>query len=50
MLFDADDAGSIRLVAHDLLAQAEHGEASLVVAVAPEGEALDALEHDLRAL
>ncbi|MGH2849947.1 MAG: histidinol dehydrogenase, partial [Solirubrobacteraceae bacterium] len=50
VLFDAADAGSIRLVAHDLLAQAEHGEASLVVAVAPSEEALDALEHDLRAL
>ena len=39
VLFDAPDAGSIRLVAHDLLAQAEHGEASLVVAVAPDGGA-----------
>jgi histidinol dehydrogenase len=50
VLFDAPDAGSIRLVALDLLAQAEHGEASLVVAVAPEAELLDALEVDLRAL
>jgi histidinol dehydrogenase len=50
VLFDAPDAGSIRLIAHDLLAQAEHGEASLVVAVAPAGELLDALEVDLRAL
>jgi histidinol dehydrogenase len=48
--FDADDAGSIRLIAHDLLAQAEHGEASLVVAVAPDEGPLDALERDLRAL
>lgn len=50
VLFDADDAGSIRLIAHDLLAQAEHGEASLVVAVAPDLAPLDALEADLRAL
>ena len=39
VLFDAPDAGAIRLVALDLLAQAEHGEASLVVAVAPVGVA-----------
>jgi histidinol dehydrogenase len=50
VLFDASDAGSIRLVAHDLLAQAEHGEASLVVAVSSEEGLLDALEADLRAL
>jgi histidinol dehydrogenase len=50
VLFDADDAGSIRLIAHDLLAQAEHGEASIVVAVAPESSLLDALETDLRGL
>jgi histidinol dehydrogenase len=50
VLFDAEDAGSIRLVALDLLAQAEHGEASLVVAVAPRAWLLDALESDLRAL
>jgi len=50
VLFDAPDAGSIRLVALDLLAQAEHGEASLVVAVAPSAALLDALEVDLRAL
>ena len=50
VLFDAPDAGSIRLIALDLLAQAEHGEASLVVAVAPEAALLDALEADLRAL
>ena len=50
VLFDAPDAGSIRLVAHDLLAQAEHGEASLVVAVCEEEGLLDALEADLRAL
>ena len=34
----------------DLLAQAEHGEASLVVAVAPDAALLDALEVDLRGL
>jgi histidinol dehydrogenase len=50
VLFDATDAGSIRLVALDLLAQAEHGEASLVVAVAPAVALLDALEIDVRAL
>ena len=50
VLFDAPDAGSIRLVALDLLAQAEHGEASLVVAIAPSAALLDALEVDVRAL
>jgi histidinol dehydrogenase len=50
VLFDAPDAGAIRLVAHDLLAQAEHGEASIVVAVAPDPTLLDLLEADLRAL
>jgi len=50
VLFDAEDAGSVRLIALDLLAQAEHGEASLVVAVAPSAALLDALEVDLRAL
>jgi histidinol dehydrogenase len=50
VLFDAEDAGSIRLVAHDLLAQGEHGEASVVVAVAPSAGRLDALEADLRGL
>jgi histidinol dehydrogenase len=50
VLFDASDPGAIRLIAHDLLAQAEHGEASLVVAVAPDAALLDALEVDLRGL
>jgi histidinol dehydrogenase len=50
VLFDAADAGSIRLIAHDLLAQAEHGEASLVIAVAADASLLDALETDLRGL
>ncbi|HZL54902.1 MAG TPA: histidinol dehydrogenase [Solirubrobacteraceae bacterium] len=50
VLFDAPDAGAVRLVAHDLLAQAEHGAGSVVVAVAPSASHLDALEADLRAL
>jgi histidinol dehydrogenase len=50
VIFDAPDAGAIRLVAHDLLAQAEHGASSVVVAVAPSAWHLDALEADLRAL
>ena len=50
VLFDASDPGAIRLIAHDLLAQAEHGEASLVVAVAPDAALLDALAVDLRGL
>jgi histidinol dehydrogenase len=50
VVFDAPDGGAIRLVALDLLAQAEHGAASIVVAVAPEAPLLDALEADLRAL
>jgi histidinol dehydrogenase len=50
VLFDASDAGAVRLVAHDLLAQAEHGAGSVVVAVAPDADRLDALEADLRGL
>jgi histidinol dehydrogenase len=50
VLFDAPDAGSVRLIAHDLLAQAEHGPGSVVVAVAPDAWHLDALEADLRGL
>jgi histidinol dehydrogenase len=50
VLFDATDAGSIRLIALDLLAQAEHGSATVVVAVAPQPDLLDALEADLRAI
>jgi histidinol dehydrogenase len=42
------DAGSdIRLVALDLRAQAEHGGDSLVVAVSPDGDALEALSPGL---
>ena len=50
VLFDAADAGSIRLIALDLLAQAEHGSATVVVAAAPQRALLDALEADLLAL
>jgi histidinol dehydrogenase len=50
VLFDAPDAGAIRLVALDLLAQAEHGAGSVVVAVAADAERLDALESELRGL
>jgi histidinol dehydrogenase len=50
VVFDAADSGSIRLIAHDLLAQAEHGNASIVIAVAPDAPLLDDLERDLRAL
>jgi histidinol dehydrogenase len=50
VLFDAADAGSIRLIALDLLAQAEHGAESVVIAVAPEAALLDALRADLDAL
>jgi histidinol dehydrogenase len=50
VIFDAADPGSIRLIALDLLAQAEHGEATLVVAVAADGALLEALETDLVAL
>jgi histidinol dehydrogenase len=50
VLFDAPDAGAIRLVALDLLAQAEHGAATVVVAVAPDASLLDALAADLEVL
>jgi histidinol dehydrogenase len=50
VLFDSDDAGAIRLIALDLLAQAEHGRASIVVAVAADEALLDALAADLAAL
>ena len=41
VIVDAEDAGSRRLVALDLLAQAEHGPDSLVIVVSPSAEALD---------
>jgi len=50
VLFDAADAGSIRLIALDLLAQAEHGAATLVIAAAPDWSLLDAVEADMHAL
>ena len=50
VLFDATDAGSIRLIALDLLAQAEHGAATLVIAAAPDRSLLDAVEADMHAL
>ncbi len=46
MIVLGEDADA-RLAAMDLLAQAEHGEETLVVAVSPSREALDALEAQL---
>lgn len=46
--FGAD--ADLRLAALDLLAQAEHGHGSLVVAVCPHEQVLDALESELRRL
>jgi histidinol dehydrogenase len=42
-----DETADARLVAADLLAQAEHGPASLVVAVSPSAEGLEALADPL---
>jgi histidinol dehydrogenase len=42
-----DETANTGLVAVDLLAQAEHGPSSLVVAVSPSAEALDALTEPL---
>jgi histidinol dehydrogenase len=50
VLFDAADAGSIRLIALDLLAQGEHGAATLVIAASPDGELLDRLQADIAGL
>jgi histidinol dehydrogenase len=50
VLFDAPDAGSIRLIALDLLAQAEHGAATPVIAVSPDAHLLDLLEADITGL
>jgi histidinol dehydrogenase len=47
VLLDSGDPRDARLVALDLLAQAEHGEASLVVCASPSAEALDAVEAQL---
>lgn len=46
--FGAD--ADLRLVALDLLAQAEHGAGSLVVAICPQQETLDALQDELQRL
>jgi histidinol dehydrogenase len=50
VLFDASDAGSIRLIALDLLAQGEHGAATLVIAASPDAELLDRLRADIDTL
>jgi histidinol dehydrogenase len=50
VIFDADDLGSLRLIALDLLAQAEHGAHSLVLAVAAGAGLLDRLAEELGAL
>jgi len=50
VLFDGQDPGSIRLIALDLLAQAEHGAATVVIAASPQRELLDLLEADIVAL
>jgi histidinol dehydrogenase len=50
VLFDADDAGSIRLIALDLLAQAEHGAATLVIAATTDAALLDRLAAEITIL
>ncbi len=50
VIFDADDLGSLRLIALDLLAQAEHGADSLVLAVSDDPGLLNRLEDELTAL
>ncbi len=50
VIFDADDLGSLRLIALDLLAQAEHGAQSLVLAVSDDPGLLNRLEDELTAL
>jgi histidinol dehydrogenase len=47
---DASAAGQLRLAALDMLAQGEHGEDSLVVAVSPSAELCDALAQELARL
>ncbi len=47
VLFDAADTGSLRLIALDMLAQGEHGAASIVVAVAADAQLLDELNNEL---
>jgi len=50
VIFDADDLGSLRLIALDLLAQAEHGGQSLVLAVSDDPGLLDRLSDELTSL
>jgi histidinol dehydrogenase len=50
VIFDAGDLGSLRLIALDLLAQAEHGAHSLVLAVAADADLLERLAEQLTAL
>jgi histidinol dehydrogenase len=50
VIVDAEDEGSRRLVALDLLAQAEHGPESLVIAVSPSTATLDAIAAQVEAL
>jgi histidinol dehydrogenase len=50
VIFDADDLGSLRLIALDLLAQAEHGAQSLVLAVSDDPGLLNRLADELTAL
>jgi histidinol dehydrogenase len=50
VIFDAGDLGSLRLIALDLIAQAEHGPASLVIAVAADGDLLDRLAVEIAQL
>jgi len=47
VIFDAVDLGSLRLIALDMLAQAEHGPQSLVIAVAADRGLLDRLAAEL---
>jgi histidinol dehydrogenase len=50
VIFDAGDLGSLRLIALDLLAQAEHGAQSLVLAVSDDPGLLNRLGEELSAL
>jgi histidinol dehydrogenase len=50
VIFDADDLGSLRLIALDLIAQAEHGPQSLVLAVAADSDLLDRLQVEIEQL
>jgi histidinol dehydrogenase len=50
VIFDADDLGSLRLIALDLIAQAEHGPQSLVLAVAADSVLLDRLAAEIEQL